>query len=729
MADEARLNELLDLVEQARAEHDTATEAKAVAAYRRESAPAAPAAPPMLAQPNPAEQSTWGGAIKNVGEAALKFGTGMFSTPIANAAGLASIPADMAAQGVDEDTQARAAARGFPVPAIGQRVDPAAVKARVADTLTYQPSNPGSLSSRIVDAPGAAIRWSGEQLAKPVKGIPYLETFAENLPEAGANALGIKAARIAGRAPKEVPQPIPTTAELRTATSAAYKRGEESGVMVPAEQFAKAADEIAANAKNEALDPVLHPKSSRVIQVLQERKGQNLTMQEAENLRRIALDAEGDVNNIGQQTRDGNIAGNIVDDLDEKIDALSVNDEARALNRRKMNSQLLDWMIEKATNNAGAHYTQAGMEHALRLQFKQLANNARRIKRFSADEKAAIQKVARGGPLENTLRTLGKFDPTSGVIPALATAATGGTLAGVGFLSRRAATRATVKNVDAAREALVGRGLPEAPQAAAPAAAQPLSGELMPRPPLALPPPTIISGPRSAPGSMYARQQIGMTPDVEMAGMQHPGMARQSVPRPRPALPYIPETAAADMVVDAQGRAAPTVAQLNDYLRTSRQQGAATRHPGTAREGAPRQPLALPHIPDQPGPMVVDQAGRVAPSMAQLNDYLANTGQKGLRNVRQPAARPGLLEGEPKPAPQAGGLLGEKSTRQDVSRRTSARPRRSSTAILADIHLLRDRARFELAQEPAGSPKVKAFSQELARLQDELASTDTKTPK
>lgn len=49
MANEARLNELLDLVEQARAEGDTDTERKAIAAYKAESNPQ------TLAQRNPAE--------------------------------------------------------------------------------------------------------------------------------------------------------------------------------------------------------------------------------------------------------------------------------------------------------------------------------------------------------------------------------------------------------------------------------------------------------------------------------------------------------------------------------------------------------------------------------------------------------------------------------------------------------------------------------------------------
>src|SRR6185436_3021267 len=123
----------------------------------------------------------------------------------------------------------------------------------------------------------------------------------------------------------------------------------------------------------------------------------------AENLRRIALEAEDDVNQIGKQTADGFRAGKIVDDLDEKIDALSANDEARALNRRKSNSQLLDVLDERAKNKAGANFTQSGLENALRQEYKALANNSRRFNRFTKEQKEAILKVARGGPIQNSL--------------------------------------------------------------------------------------------------------------------------------------------------------------------------------------------------------------------------------------------------------------------------------------------------------------------------------------
>lgn len=378
---------------------------------------------------------------------------------------------------------------------------------KTRNALTYEPSSKGAQAvANTINVANALPDTAGQKLgdyAEEKGASPMVSTIARMTPDVLAALVGARARVKAGEVPEQpAPKaPIPTTQELREATTAAYKRANDSGVVVPAEKFAKAVDEIAANAKDEAIDPVLHPKSTRVLQRLEEAKGKDLSLKEAENLRRIALEAEGDVNQVGQQSADGMRAGKIVDDLDEKIDALSANDEARALNRRKMNSQLLDVIMTRAENNAGANFTQAGMEHALRLQFKQLANNPARMKRFNAEQAAAIQKVARGGRIENTLRLLGKAAPT-GIIPAAGGVTMGGAVGGpigaavvpaLGAVSKFAARKMTQANVNAAREAMVGRGLPTE-QAIAEALVnnnRNAVGRILPPQRLALPAPTI----------------------------------------------------------------------------------------------------------------------------------------------------------------------------------------------------------------------------------------------
>lgn len=118
MADETRLNELLDLVEQARAEGDSATEQKAIAAYRMESGQAqqqpVQAAPAMGGGIGGMFQSRllnatqdFGEASKpqniaaGVGETGLALGSGAVATPIA---GLAGLGASVFGQNTGADT-------------------------------------------------------------------------------------------------------------------------------------------------------------------------------------------------------------------------------------------------------------------------------------------------------------------------------------------------------------------------------------------------------------------------------------------------------------------------------------------------------------------------------------------------------------------------------------------------------------------------------------------------
>lgn len=401
-------------------------------------------------------------------ETALQVGTGAVATP---AAGIA---------GIGQSIWNALLPKSMEGPAAADRVR------QVQSALTYQPrTGAGQAMSRVAGLPGeiyqAGTTRAGELVTDNVPVIgPELGTAIKTAGDIAPSLIGARMVPkgTARHKPTEtyqsVKNEIPTTEQLKKASQAAYANAKDAGIIVQPESYSRALGKVQRMATEEGVDPTLHPKSTAVLKRLEEADGKPLTLHEAETLRKIALDAEDDLNPVTRQpTPDSRLAGKIVDELDESIEALSANDEARALWSRSRKSQMIDQAIHRAEIRAGAHYTQAGMEHALRQEFKQIAMNPRRMRGLTQEQRAAIEKVAKGGPLENTLRTLGKFDPTTSGVAALASIGTSAGLApltaggsmllpGLGFVGRRVATKMTAGNVDKARAALVGRGLPTA---------------------------------------------------------------------------------------------------------------------------------------------------------------------------------------------------------------------------------------------------------------------------
>lgn len=90
--------------------------------------------------------------------------------------------------------------------------------------------------------------------------------------------------------------------------------------------------------------------------------------------------------------------------------------------------------------------------------------NKKRLRGFTKEEQAAIKKVAMGGKVDNAMRQLGKLAPTgviSGAISGSAGYAVGGPVGAValpaaGAWARRVATNRTMRNVDDAKNLVLG---------------------------------------------------------------------------------------------------------------------------------------------------------------------------------------------------------------------------------------------------------------------------------
>lgn len=411
--------------------------------------------------------------VAAVGETAVGLGSSAIAAPASGVVGAASLPAgmDRAVQNIDRVSgamsyqprttggQALSALGSYLPSQIGRGAHVAGGK--VAE-VTGSPAAGAAVNTALQAAPALLLS----------KGVVRPSGMGRSAAPGASAPKPTAPAAQAGRQPGLARVPAaPSKEALKAASTAAYKRAEAAGAVIKPESFSKAVDVITRKLEREGLDPQLHPDTTAALKRLKGESGP-VSFEKLDTLRRIASSAR-----KSQKPDDARLAGEIVDTLDRYADTVGRQDlvsgspraakayrEARNLYSRSRKAQTLDELIERAELTA-SNFTGSGMENAVRTEFRSLAKNQKRMRLFTAEEQAAIRKVAKGGPVENTLRMLGKFAPTGVVSAGLSAGAglvAGGPIGAValpvaGAASRLAATRITLKNADRANE-LVRRG-------------------------------------------------------------------------------------------------------------------------------------------------------------------------------------------------------------------------------------------------------------------------------
>lgn len=383
---------------------------------------------------------------------------------------------------------------------------------RLMNRLPGNPADnpdPSSAANRYAFAAGTAVpALLAENPAGMARALPRV--MAPALAAQGANeafpdsnlapvvaALGAAAAPSAASAlrnrfspAKPAALPAPTKEELRIASKAAYRRSEDAGAVISPESFDRARASIDDMLKRDGIDPSLHPSTTAALKRINETSGP-VTLEQLETLRKIAKDAQSTINSA-----DKRLATRTVDAIDEFADGLTGADltngspeaatalkEARNLYSRSAKADTLDELMRRAEISA-PNFSGSGMENAIRTEFRTLAKNSRKMRLFTAEERAAIERVAKGGPVENVLRMAGKFAPTGVVSTALSAGAgfaAGGpagaaALPALGAAARYGAGKLTMGNVQRANE-IMRRG----PPGSAPLRREPLTQGLPPQ--------------------------------------------------------------------------------------------------------------------------------------------------------------------------------------------------------------------------------------------------------
>lgn len=341
--------------------------------------------------------------LLGVGEAALSIGTGMVSAPI-NSFWNAGM-------------EAMELPPGEPVGTYTPRTEEGKSILSGIDTAMRYTGIPQAIEKGLdLNNPDPRVRATGNLIGGVLGVIP------------GAQEL--RASRLRRAA-------IPTRAEIKTAAASAYQRAEQAGGMLPQSNLGGFVQNAEKMLVSEGFDKQLNPATYAAVNRFYEEATNPAiaghSAQGAEVLRRVLLNAE---KQASPGSQDAMLAGKLVDEFDDFMDtqglpATPEYAQARALWQTQRKAQDIENLFERAKNQAG-QFSVSGMENALRTQFKQLADNPKRFGRFNAEEKAAILEVVRGGPLQNTLRFLGKFFP-NGTVPAIASLSAEAFMPGAGM--------------------------------------------------------------------------------------------------------------------------------------------------------------------------------------------------------------------------------------------------------------------------------------------------------
>jgi hypothetical protein len=253
---------------------------------------------------------------------------------------------------------------------------------------------------------------------------------------------------------------------LKRAAQAAYDRADNNGAIVSGGAMQRMVGDLRQKLTQEAIDETHHPQAMAALRRLENTAGQNVTWKGMDSVRRGAGHAVEAATFNKSDRRMGRI---IQDHFDDFVDNLQPADlvagsasaqglgnavrdvkQARQLWRSYSQAEMIQENIRKAGIRASG-YSQAGEENAIRAQFRKLAVNDKAMRRLDPELRSAVERVARGTPLNLALRGLGKFAP-HGLHSAVMGGGAGYTLGGPlgaaavmggGELARRLATAST----------------------------------------------------------------------------------------------------------------------------------------------------------------------------------------------------------------------------------------------------------------------------------------------
>lgn len=346
---------------------------------------------------------------------------------------------------------------GGQVGALGQLAKTAAspVARGVAQTLSQQPVRQVAAALPV----GATSQYVAEETGSPTLGLAA--GVAAGIPF----AMGAKGTLQA-----------PTVQELKGQAGQQYKFAEDVGAVFKKNSYNQFANKLESTLAKEGLDKALQPRVFAALERIKDTKNSNVTLENMEILRRISQAA-----GSSADASERRLANIMVDNLDDFVEtaqpsqlakgsseAVSALTDARELWKRAKKTEIIDDLVASAELRAEANFSQSGMENALRRKLVNLADNPKALRAFTKEEQNAIKVAAKGGPVQNVLRLVGKLAPTGAISAGIsggAGFALGGPMGAVGLpliggASRLGATQLGLRNIEQLRNRLATGNVP-----------------------------------------------------------------------------------------------------------------------------------------------------------------------------------------------------------------------------------------------------------------------------
>jgi hypothetical protein len=209
----------------------------------------------------------------------------------------------------------------------------------------------------------------------------------------------------------------PTIESLRMAKNAAYAAVDQAGEKFAGAETKALADNVKTALQGTNYVPGVDRQTDAVIQLLDGKAGQELTLGQLDKLRKNFFDR------VATAKNETGIY-EAIDAIDELIisrtSTSELLDAARLSNARYKKAELLDRAFQKAKDQTASTGSGGNILNKYRQTVTSIINDPKRARWFAESEIAAMRAFVEGTPSQNVLRLIGKLAPGgNGLMTAL----------------------------------------------------------------------------------------------------------------------------------------------------------------------------------------------------------------------------------------------------------------------------------------------------------------------